>query len=356
MYQNNLYFYVMEKTDYRTVQDSTRQEMYKTAIRMINKGEKKGKVAEMIGCSPRTISLWWKAYKREGIKSLRPKTRGRRHGEKRSLTNDQEKTLQKMLIEKHPDQLKLPYALWTRKAVQELILLQFNIDMPIRTVGDYLKRWGFTPQKPIRRAYEQQPLKVQKWLTEEYPDIKSRAKREDAEIQWCDETGFSSEDHRGRGYSPKGITPVTYVTGSRFSTSMISSIDNQGKMRWMVYKGAMHIDLFIKFLERLIKDSERKIFLITDNLRVHHAKKVSQWVEKHRDKIELFFLPAYSPELNPDEYVNNDVKANVKRKPSPKSQEELQDSVRSYMRSLQWNKSKVARFFDHDKVRYAKAG
>lgn len=355
MYHNILYLWRMEKTDFRTLSDSARQELCKTAIRLIKKGEKQGKVAEIIGCSPRTISLWWKAYQSGGIQSLKPRKRGRRHGEKRSLTKDQEKALQKMLIENHPDQLKLPYALWTRKAVQELILLQFSIEMPIRTVGDYLKRWGFTPQKPIRRAYEQQPLKVQQWLTEDYPDIKTRAKQENAEIQWCDETGFSSEDHRGRGYSPKGITPVTYVTGSRFSTSMISSIDNQGKMRWMVYKGAMHIDLFIKFLGRLIKDADRKVFLILDNLRVHHAKKVTQWVEKHKDKIELFFLPAYSPELNPDEYVNNDVKTNVKRKPAPKSHKELQDNVRSYMRSLQWNKSKVIKFFDHEKVKYAKA-
>ena len=126
-------------------------------------------------------------------------------------------------------------------------------------------------------------------------------------------------------------------------------------MRWMVYKGGMNIELFIKFLHRLIKDAERKVFLIVDNLRTHHAKKVSQWIEKHKDEIELFFLPAYSPELNPDEYVNNDVKTNVKARPSPRSQQELQNNVRSYMRSLQRNKSKVARFFNHEKVRYAKA-
>jgi transposase len=345
----------MENSDLRKISDSAREELRKTAIRLINKGEKKGKVAEMLGCHPRTITNWWKAYKTEGFKSIKPKTRGRREGEKRRLTIDQEKSIQKMLKDKYPDQLKLPYALWTRSAVQELILLQYGIQMPIRTVGDYLRRWGFTPQKPIRRAYEQQPEKVQKWLTEHYPAIKARAKSENAEIQWCDETGFSSEDNRGRGYSPKGVTPVTYGTGSRFSTSMISSINNQGQMRWMVYKGAMHIDLFIKFLRRLIKDSERKVFLIVDNLRTHHSIKVRKWVEKHKDEIELFYLPAYSPELNPDEYVNNDVKTNIKGKPAARNQQELQNNVRSYMRSLQWNKTKVAKFFNHEKVRYAKA-
>lgn len=336
--------------------DDAREELRKTAIRMVKKGMRQNDVAELVGCSPRTLTSWWTSYKREGKASIKFEVRGRRKGEKRNLSQDQEKTLKKMLKEKHPEQLKLPYALWSRKAVQELIVLQYGIEMPIRTVGDYLKRWGFTPQKPIRLAYEQQPEKVKKWLTEQYPMIKSRAKEENAEIQWCDETGFSSEDNRGRGYSPKGVTPVSYGTGSRFSTSMISSITNQGQMRWMVYKGAMNIELFIGFLRRLIKDSEKKVFLIVDNLRTHHAKKVSAWLEKHKDEIELFFLPAYSPELNPDEYVNNDVKTNIRGKPAPKSHQELQGNVRSYMRSLQWNKGKVARFFNHEKVRYAKAG
>ena len=197
--------------------------------------------------------------------------------------------------------------------------------------------------------------KIKQWLIEKYPAIKVRAKKERAEIQWCDETGFSSEDNRGRGYSLKGVTPVRYKTGSRFSISMISSITNEGQMRWMVYKGAMNMELFIKFLGRLIKDSKRKVFLIVDNLRVHHSKKVSYWVEKHKEKIELFFLPPYSPEINPDEYVNNDVKTTLQNKPAPRNLDELQNNLRSYMRSLQWNKKKVARFFDHEKVQYAKA-
>jgi len=301
----------MEKTDLRKLSDEARAALIKTGIRLIKQGKTQREVASTLGCHPQTVYNWWRAYKEEGVRSLKPGKRGRRHGEKRRLTQDQEKALKKMLIEKYPDQLKLPYALWTRKAVKELIMMKYNMDMPIRTVGEYLKRWGFTPQKPIRRAYEQQPEKIKKWLKEEYPAIKAKAKQEKAEIQWCDETGFSSEDNRGRGYSLKGITPVRYGTGSRFSTSMISSITNEGQMRWMVYKGAMHIDLFIKFLRRLIKDSGRKVFLIVDNLRVHHAKKVRQWVEKHNDKIELFFLPPYSPEINPDEYVNNDVKTNL---------------------------------------------
>lgn len=346
----------MKNTDLRKLPDATREELRKTAIRLIISGKRKGKVAEIVGCSTRTIGQWWKAYQTIGQKSIKSKIRGRKEGEKRKLTKIQEQTIRKLLIDKHPEQLKLPYALWTRSAVQELIELEFGLLIPIRTIGDYLKRWGFTPQKPIRRAYEQKPEKTQKWLNEEYPAIKKLAKTEGAEIQWCDETGFSSEDNRGRGYSPKGVTPVRYGTGSRFSTSMISSITNEGQMRWMVYHGAMNIDLFISFLRRLIKDSKRKVFLIVDNLRTHHSKKVTAWVKKHATEIQLFFLPPYSPEYNPDEYVNNDVKTNLSKKSAPKNLNQLQNNVRSYMRTLQHNKSKVERFFNHEKVQYAKAG
>jgi transposase len=345
----------MKKQDFRKKSDTTLEEFRKTAIRLIKSGRRQGEVAEIIGCSSRTITNWWSTYKLSGSRNLKPRKRGRKEGEKRHLELWQEKAVQKMITDKCPDQLKLPYALWTRKAVQELIKGQYNMPVAIRTIGDYLQRWGFTPQKPIRRAYEQQPEQVKKWLVEKYPAIKAMAKEENAEIQWCDETGFSSQDNRGRGYSPKGKTPVAYGTGTRFSTSMISSIDNMGKLRWMVYEGAMNIDLFISFLRRLTKDSERKVYLIVDNLRTHHSIKVKEWLSKHKDEIELFFLPAYSPELNPDEYVNHHVKEGVRSKPFPKNKVELQQHIRSHMRGLQWDKDKVSRFFNHEKVAYAKA-
>jgi len=260
-----------------------------------------------------------------------------------------------MLVDKTPDQLKLPFALWTRKAVQEAIAQHYGVKLPIRTVGEYLHRWGFTPQKPVKRAYEQQPERVKKWLDEEYPSIALKAHEEGAEILWGDETGISSEDNRGRGYAPKGQTPVVYGPGKRFSASMISAINNQGKLQFMVYEGGLRVETFLRFLRRVIKDVKRKIFIIVDNLRVHHARKVQKWVEKHKDRIEIFFLPPYSPEHNPDEYMNQDVKAHLRKKPMPHSDRELKSGLRSYMRRLQWKTDKVAHFFDHELVRYAKA-
>jgi len=167
----------MKKQDFRNISDATLEEYRKTAIRLITGGRPKGEVAEIIGCSTRTITNWWSAYKASGSQGLRSKQRGRKEGEKRRLTQAQEKGIQRMIRDKYPDQLKLPYALWTTRAVQELIGIHYGMFIPIRTVGDYLKRWGFTPQKPIRRAYEQQPKQVQQWLTEQYPAIRARAKK-----------------------------------------------------------------------------------------------------------------------------------------------------------------------------------
>ena len=345
----------MEKRDARKISSEAQYELRCRCLRMLRQGMKQVEVASILEVSRTSVVRWWRNYRQEGMNGLKQKTRGRRHGQKRRLDREQERSIQRMLVDKTPDQLKLPFALWTRKAVQEAIAQHYDVKLPIRTVGEYLHRWGFTPQKPVKKSYEQQPERVKKWLDEEYPGIARKAREEGAEILWGDETGISSEDNRGRGYAPKGQTPVVYGPGKRFSASMISAINNQGKMRFMVYEGALRVDTFLKFLRRVIKDTGRKIFIIVDNLRVHHAKKVRKWVEKHKDRIEIFFLPPYSPEHNPDEYMNQDVKAHMRKKPAPRSDRELKKGLRSYMKHLQWKTDKVARFFEHENVNYAKA-
>ena len=344
----------MEKRDARKISSEAQYELRCRCLRMLRQGMKQVEVASILEVSRTSVVRWWRSYRQEGVNGLKHKTRGRRHGQKRRLDCEQERSIQRMLVDKTPDQLKLPFALWTRKAVQEAIAQHYGVTLPIRTIGEYLHRWGFTPQKPVKRAYEQQPERVRKWFDEEYPGIARKAHEEGAEILWGDETGISSEDNRGRGYAPKGHTPVVYGPGKRFSASMISVINNQGKMRFMVYEGALRTDTFLKFLRRVIKDEGRKVYLIVDNLRVHHAIKVQKWIEKHKDKIEIFFLPPYSPEHNPDEYLNHDVKAHLRKKPMPHSDRELKSGLRSYMRCLQWKTEKVAHFFDHELVRYAK--
>jgi transposase len=206
-------------------------------------------------------------------------------------------------VDKTPDQLKLPFALWTRDAVRLAIKQRYHIDLPIRTMGDYLKRWGFTPQKPVKRAYEQDPKKLAQWLETDYPEIAARAKQEKAEIEWGDETGIQNDAYNAKGFSPKGKAPIIHLNAKKSSINMISAITNHGKVRFMLYREKMSSPVLIKFMSRLVKDTPRKVFLILDNLKVHHSKKVTVWLETNREKIEVFYLPPYSPEHNPDEYL-----------------------------------------------------
>jgi hypothetical protein len=249
--------------------------------------------------------------------------------------------------------LKLDYVLWTRKAVMELIGQETGMAMPIRTVGEYLKRWGFTPQKPAKRAYEQNPKAVQRWLDEEYPQIKARAKEEDAEIYWGDETGMRNDSQHERGYAPKGKTPVVRLNAKRTSANMISAITNQGKVRFRVFEGSMNADILKDFCKRLIKAAGRKVFLVLDNLRVHHAKVFKAWLAEHAEEIEIFYLPSYSPELNPDEYLNCDLKAGVHSGTPARSKPQLKRKVISHMRMLQKTPHRVAKYFEHKIIRYA---
>lgn len=203
------------------------------------------------------------------------------------------------------------YALWTRQAVEELILNRFGIKLAVRTMGLYLERWGFTPQKPMKKAYEQSPAAVKKWLDEDYPVIAACAKVDGAEIHWGDETGLRSDDVRGRSDAPQGQTPVIRVNNKRHALSVISTATNMGAMRWKAFDGALNSDILIDFVRRLVKDAGRKLDLILDNLRVHHSKPVKAWLAEHKHEIEVFYLPSYSPELNPNEITNADLKQAV---------------------------------------------
>ncbi len=341
------------KEDTRRLSLETQEQLRKQAIRLKKKGMSYTEVGELIGVRRQTVSEWWKNYQTQGTQGLKLSKRGVKQGTNRTLDSSQEIEVQRIICDKSPDQLKLTFALWTRQAVRELILQKWNISMPIRTVGEYLKRWGFTPQKPLKRAYEQRPTEVQQWLDEEYPTIASRAKAEGAEIHWGDETGLRSDSQHGRSYSPKGQTPVIRLSAKRVSSNMISSITNQGKVRFMVYQNAMNAQTLIKFMKRLIADSDKKVFLILDNLRVHHAKDVRKWLNKNQEHIEVFYLPAYSPELNPDEYLNGDLKAGVHSKPPMRNEAELKRAIVSHMRKLQRLPSRIKNYFKHPKIAYA---
>lgn len=347
------YLYGMEKNDFRTVDSNTRKELRKLAIKKIQSGVKQKEVAEIYGVSQNTVSQWKKKYQLEGSIGLVDNKRGVKSEDKKLLSKEQEKQIQNMITDVMPDQLKLDYALWTRKAVKELVQREFNVVLAVNTMGDYLRKWGFSPQKPKKLAYEQCSKKVQKWLDEEYPVIKERAKEESAEIQWGDETGVRNSNQHGRSYAPKGKTPVKKHKSQRFTVNMISSITNQGQVQFMIYSGSMNTDRLIEFMSQLIKNKKQKVFLILDNLRVHHSKLVKKWEEDNKNKIELFYLPPYSPEKNPDEYLNCDLKYGMSERPSPKNEKQLKSNVENHMKMLSENSERVKKYFHHKEIKYA---
>jgi transposase len=343
----------MEKIDLRSVSDQERNIIRRDAVRMIQRGDKKKEIAKFYGVHVNTVRDWWKLYVKTGTKSLTYQKRGAKSENKKLINSTQELEIQKMITDTMPDQLKLDFALWTTKAIKELIQREFNICIGRRAIGNYLNKWGFTPQKPKKRAYEQSSKKVREWLEEEYPIIKKRAKEQKALIHWGDETGVRNSNQHGRSYAPKGRTPIKKHMSKRFSINMISTVTNQGQVQFMIYKENMNADVFIKFMEQLIKCQDNKVFLILDNLRVHHSKIVKKWEEEHNTEIELFYLPSYSPDRNPDEYLNCDLKYGLSEKPAPKTPGKLKENLENHMNMLQQNNERVAKYFHHPSIKYA---
>jgi len=343
----------MEKIDARKLPVDVQQQLRNQVIRLRKAGRKYPEIGEIVGIHKTTACTIYKKYEREGRSAIRIKKRGIKVGTHRTLTKSQETEIQKMIVDKSPEQLKLSFALWTRRAIQELIMRTYSINMPIRTVGEYLSRWGYTPQKPLKKAYEQNPKAVQKWLDESYSLIKAKAKKVGAEIHWGDETGLRSDSQHGRSFAPKGKTPVIRLNAKRVSLSLVSTITNQGKVRFMTYSGGMNAQVLIRFLKRVIKDAKRKVFLILDNLRVHHSKVFKEWVSSNLKSIEVFYLPSYSPELNPDEYLNCDLKAGVHSKKPARNKEQLKKKTISHLKMLQKSPERIKKYFKHAKIAYA---
>lgn len=339
--------------DFRKLGPAVQAELRRRAVAMVDAGKTRQEAASAVGVSRRFVGKWVDVRDAQGDAALDGGKRGRRPGEQMVLPAKAANRIRGKITDKCPDQLKLPFSLWTREAVQDLIERETGLKLSLQSVSDYLKRWGFTAQRPVKRATERKEPAIEAWLANDYPAIVKRAKREKAEIQWADETGLSNQANYGRSFAPRGKTPVVRRLAARFSQSMISSLSNLGVLRFMVYDGALNTKIFLKFLRRLVQGATRKIFLIVDNLRVHHAKLVMAWVNAHKDKIELFFLPPYAPECNPDEFVNNDVKQAMSRKPAPKSKNELKHGLTSYMRGLQKRPDKIKAFFQAPSVRYA---
>jgi len=344
----------MNKFDGRALSSESQSAIRKRAVdAVVVSGMKQRDVAKSIGVSPEVVCRWVKRFRTEGASFLESHKRGAPIGTRCLLSPEQEKTIRRLIQDKYPEQLKLAFALWTRDAVEELIFRRFGIRVSIRTAGNYLRRWGFTPQKPVRRAYEQNSASVKEWVDTTYPEIAKRAKRESALIYWGDEMGIRSDHQVGRSYGLRGKTPVIPATGKRFSCSMISAVTNQGHLCFRVFDKSFNVEVFIDFLNRLIKQAGRKVFLIVDGHPVHRANLIQEWREIHKHELEIFYLPTYSPELNPDEMLNQDVKANVSRHNRPTNVHHLISNLEGVLQETQSNANIVRSYFQEQHVKYA---
>lgn len=309
-------------------------------------------VSEICECSTEHVRKTWYKYVKNGISAIKTVKMGRPNNSG-VLSVDQQKQIQKMIVDKCPEQLKLKGFLWDRKRISELVHRLFNVKLTPEGMGKYLKAWGFSAQRPILRNHKQKPEQVQKWLDEEYPTIKERAQKENAEINWADETGCQNETNYVKGYAPIGETPIMPTGNAKLRINMISAITNQGKLRYMFYRTSLNAKVFLTFLKRLTKESNRKIFLIVDNLKSHHAIIVREWLEQHKEEIELFFLPPYSPEYNPDEYLNGNLKREMAKKGYSTTIDDLETKARGIMKTIQNSHEHISNFFKAKYVKYA---
>jgi len=298
-----------------------------------------------------TVARWVSLHRKSGKRALAPRRRGRPPEPR--LKGHQAATIKRLVVDRCPDQMRLPFALWTREAVAALIKRKFGLSLSVWTVGRYLRRWGFSPQKPAKRAFERDPEQVERWLKEEYPGIRAAAKREKAEILWGDEIGVRSDHQAGTTWGKRGATPVVAAPGKRFGCNMISAISNRGSLKFRVFRGRFSAPVFVDFLRRLIRSTKRKVFLIADRHPAHRARRVTRWLADHEAKIKLFFLPPYSPDLNPDEFLNNDVKTNGVARSRPRNDQSLMKGVRSYLWGRQRRRALVRRYFQAPSVQYA---
>jgi transposase len=346
-----MYIFSMENIDARTLSSSAQQIIRLKSVAAVEQGKTHQKVSELFGIARGTITKWVQIKKRSGIDGLKSRKRGRPPASR--LKGHQAATIVRIITDRCPEQVKLPFALWTREAVQMLIERRYSIRLSIWTIGRYLHAWGFSPQKPQRKAYERNDAEVQHWLTHQYPAIKRTAKTEGAEILWGDETGMRSDHQAGTTWAPKGQTPTILCTGKRFRCNMISGITNRGRLEFRLFRGKFTSAIFIDFMKRLIKYRRKRVIFIVDGHPVHKSGAVKDWLEKHGDRIKMILMPGYSPELNPDELLNQDVKTNAVGRQRAKDIDELEGNVGQFMAQRQAFPELVKKYFHKPSVVYA---
>ena len=342
------------RRDARRLSLGAQEDLRRRAVAAVQAGHSQAGVATVLGVSAKTVWRWVDAVRRNGSGGLKAAKRGRRPGEQKALDAKQETRLRRAVLGKFPDQVALPGLVWTRPQVRQLIRDWFGIGLSLVTIGKYLRSWGLSPQKPIRRAYEQNPEAVARWLAEQYPAIEAKARREKAIILWLDQTGLRSDSSVGTGWAPVGKPPVVPKTGKRFGVNVMAAISNKGELYFTCYRGSFTGPVFLAYLKRLVRQIDRKIHLIVDRHPVHRRVMVRDWLAENVASIEMHMLPGYAPELNPVELLNGDIKRHVAQA-NPGTVAELTQAATVHLRRRQNQPNVVKALFRKPEVRYAAA-
>ena len=329
-------------TDGRKLDHRTLTELRRRGIASLQAGSKPTEVAAAMGVNLRTVFRWLALYRSGGWGKLEARKRG---GRPPKLDGKGLKWVYDTVVGKNPLQLQFPFALWTAGMVRELIAKRLGVQLSHSSVCRLLGQMGLSVQRPVWRAYQQDPEAARRWREEEYPKLHDRAKRVGAQIFFGDEAGVRSDSHWGTTWGRRGRTPVVSGTGARFGANLISAISARGQLRFMVTPGRVTAPVFIGFLRRLMVNATSPIFLIVDGHPVHRAKSVRRFVEEQEGKLELHYLPPYSPELNPDELVWNNLKNQALGRKLITSRESLRAMTLSHLRRMQRLPALIQSFF-----------
>jgi transposase len=341
--------------DARSLSDEVLEALRLRALHGCETGLTEAQVADLLGVRRETVCLWWTAYRRDGVGALPHRRSGRPLGSRRLLSDEQARHIQDLLDHKQPRQVGIAAPLWNRRAVAALIRQEPGVTPALRTVGAYLQRRGYTPQRPARRSRKQDPEEVRQWLEETYPALVARAAAAGADIYWCDEMGVGIDAYPGRGYARPGQPPVKEVSGGHARVNAASAINNRGRAHFLTFTGPLDAAVFVAFLGLLLQATRKKLFVIPDRLQAHLGAEAEEWVAARADRIELIALPKHTPERNPVEYLNNDAKAEVNAAGLPSNQEQRHSNPDAFWHQLASWPERIVRYFCHPAVQYAAA-
>lgn len=321
------------------------------AVERVREGEAAGKVIEAYGFNRTTIYKWLKAAMQPGV-GIRALRSTKAQGRPRTLTPRQESQVCRWINGRDPRQYGLDFGLWTRAVVAELIEKKFGVKLGVTAVGELLARLGLTPQKPLQRAYQRDPVAIDKWQRETFPAIARQAKAEGAEIFFWDESGFRADTVHGKTWGVRGQTPVVQRPGQRQSISAASAVNANGAFWFCTYEGGLNAALFVELLRKMLRYRRQPIHLVLDSLPAHKTALVQQFVASTKGRLTLHFLPGYAPDLNPDELVWSHVKrTGIARRPFRKG-EKLREKIEAQIASLQKLPNLVRSFFQAPSVAY----